>query len=96
MVLSRAYVEQYGGGWDGPGIVAHEGYRHWFIDNEIVTAAKLRGVWAPCVAAVVEHRHPYFGTGEMDDTYRIGQAAAETDGALFRERYGRAINAEEG
>lgn len=91
MFISRAYIEKVGASWDGPGVVCHEGYRHWFIDNEIVTAAKIRDEWAPCTAAVVEHLHPYFRKGEMDETYEIGASQAEADGALFRARYGRAV-----
>lgn len=86
MLISRAYIEQTGSSWDGPGIVAHEGYRHWFVDNEIVEAAKRRNTWAPCLAAVVEHLHPYFGRAEMDDTYRVGEAASETDRELWAAR----------
>lgn len=87
MFLSRAYVDNFGGGWDGRGIVCHEGYRHWYVDNEIVLAAKERDAWAPCLAAVVEHMHPLFGKGEPDEVYAIGQEANETDRALFTQRY---------
>jgi len=89
--IHRGYVNAVGSGWDGPGVVCHEGYRHWFIDNEIITAAKMRGVWAPCLASIVEHQHPYFGKGEMDDTYRVGQEAAQADAALFQQRYRAAM-----
>jgi hypothetical protein len=34
----------------------------------------------------VEHLHPYFGKGEMDDVYRLGEQHAEADKALFTER----------
>lgn len=87
MLIRRDYVDELGASWDGPGVVAHEGYRHWFVDNEIVEAAKRRGAWAPCLASHVEHLHPYFRKGEMDDVYRIGQSAAETDKALWQKRY---------
>jgi len=87
MLISRAYVRQLGASLDGPGVVCHEGYRHWYVDNEIVELAKRRGEWAPCLAAHVEHLHPLFHKGEMDAVYAIGQAAAETDGALWQHRY---------
>jgi hypothetical protein len=90
MLIRRAYVNDTGASWDGPGVVCHEGYRHWYVDNEIIEAAKARGEWAPCLAAHVEHLHPYFGKGEMDPVYALGQAAAETDGALFRDRWSAA------
>jgi hypothetical protein len=87
MFISRAYVDNFGASWDGRGVVAHEGYRHWYVDNEIVLAAKQRDTWAPCLASHVEHLHPYFSKGEMDPVYAVGQASAETDGALFRDRW---------
>lgn len=86
MFIRRDYVEMKGASWDGPGVVAHEGYRHWFIDNEILAAAKDRDAWAPCLASHVEHLHPYFRKGQMDDTYRIGQEAAQADAALHQRR----------
>lgn len=87
MFIKRSYIDDVGASWDGPGVVAHEGYRHWFIDNEIIEAAKRRGEWAPCVASHVEHLHPYWGKAEVDETYRIGGAAAEADGALWQDRF---------
>jgi hypothetical protein len=67
-------------------VVAHEGYRHWFVDDEIVTAAKQRGVWAMSLASKVEHLHPLFGKAENDATYELGQSAAKEDHKLFRGR----------
>jgi hypothetical protein len=87
MLIRRDYIDQAGASWDGPGVVCHEGYRHWYVDNEIVLAAKQRGEWAPCLAAHVEHLHPLFGKGETDAVYRLGQAAAEGDAALFKDRW---------
>jgi GT2 family glycosyltransferase len=85
-LIRRSYVDEVGASWDGPGIVAHEGYRHWFVDDEIVTAAKQRGVWAPALASRVEHLHPLVGKGEQDETYRVGQLHIEADKALFDAR----------
>jgi len=87
LFISRAYVEHLGASLDGPGIVCHEGYRHWYVDNEIVELAKKRKVWAPCLASHVEHLHPLFRKGAMDAVYAIGQAAAETDRALWQQRH---------
>lgn len=87
MFISRDYIEKVGAGWDGPGVVCHEGYRHWFIDNEIIDAAKQRKTWAPCLAAKVEHLHPMVGKARMDEVYRIGVEAAEADQALYVTRW---------
>lgn len=86
LLVRRAYVDERGASWDGPKVVCHEGYRHWFVDDELVTAAKQRGVWAMALRSEVEHMHPLWGLAENDDTYRLGQSHAEQDRALFIER----------
>ncbi len=86
LLISRQYVAKQGASWDGPGVVCHEGYHHWFVDDEIVTVARQRGVWASALGAVVEHMHPYFGKGQMDEVYTLGQSRAAEDGELFRRR----------
>jgi hypothetical protein len=86
MLIRRQYVDEVGASWDGPGVVCHEGYRHWYVDDEIVTAAKQRGVWSAALASVVEHRHPIFGTAPDDEVYQLGQSAAKNDKALFEKR----------
>lgn len=86
LLVRRSYVDEVGASWDGPGIVAHEGYGHWYVDDEIVTAAKQRGVWAMALGSRVEHLHPLWGTAPDDETYRLGQARAKADAELFRAR----------
>lgn len=86
LLIRRSYVDKLGASWDGPGVVCHEGYRHWFVDDEIVTVAKQRGAWTPALASIVEHLHPMFGKAESDSTYRLGQSFVEQDRALFEER----------
>jgi len=83
MFIRREYVDKTGASWDGPGVVCHEGYRHWFVDNELIAAAKQVGAWAPCLLSHVEHMHPLWKKGPDDEVYRIGQEAAEAD----RERW---------
>lgn len=96
MFISRYYVGQYGASLDGPGVVCHEGYRHWYVDNEIVELARKRDVWAPCLTSHVEHMHPLFGKGHNDQVYEIGQAEQENDKALFLGRYQLIRNSQEG
>lgn len=86
--LRMDYIRDRGASWDGPGTVIGP-YRHWYSDDELVTIAKLRGVWEMRLDSVVEHLHPYFDRGEMDDTYRIGETHAAADQALFEERVRR-------
>lgn len=86
--LRMDYVREQGASWDGPGTVAGP-YRHWFTDDEIITIAKMRGVFEPRLDSVVEHLHPYFDRGSMDDVYRIGEAHAEADQVLWLSRVER-------
>lgn len=86
MLIRRSYVDEVGASWDGPGVVCHEGYRHWYVDDEIVTAAKQRGVWTAALGARVEHFHPLFGTAEDDEVYELGRQHIEADRQLFEQR----------
>lgn len=86
LLIRRAYVDEQGSSWDGPEVVAHEGYRHWYVDDEIVTAAKQRGVWEMALGARVEHLHPLFGTAETDAVYELGQSRAPEDRKTFNAR----------
>jgi hypothetical protein len=86
MLIRRSYVDEVGAGWDGPKVVAHEGYRHWFVDNEIVTAAQQRQKWAMALGSIVEHLHPNWGKAEGDEVYELGQSRATEDRKLFERR----------
>lgn len=86
MLIARDYIDEHGASWDGPGTVAHEGYKHWFVDDEIVHAAKDRGVWAMALASNIEHFHPLWGKADDDEVYRKGKAHAAQDGKLFKGR----------
>lgn len=87
MLVRRSYVDEVGAGWDGPGVLCHEGYRHWFCDDEVVTAAKQRGVWAMCLSSIVEHMHPEWGKAHDDEVYSRGRAAEVGDRKTFKARY---------
>ena len=89
-MIRRSYVKEQGASWDGPGVVCWEGYRHWFVDDEIVTVAKQRGEWAMALGSKIEHLHPLFGKAEDDGVYQLGRAAAAEDRRKFtarRERF---------
>ena len=85
-LIRRSYVNEQGASWDGPKVVAHEGYRHWFVDDEIVTAAKQRDTWAMANHAKIEHLHPLWGLAADDETYRLGRERVAGDRALFEAR----------
>lgn len=86
LLIRRSYVDEVGASWDGPKVVCHEGYRHNFVDTEIVAAAKKRGVWAMARSSVVEHLHPFWGKADTDAVYELGQSSYDADQALFDER----------
>ena len=85
-MVSRDYIDTEGASWDGPGVFAHEGYRHWFVDDEIVTAAKMRGVFQVALGAIVEHFHPMVGKAEMDEVYEKNDRYSSQDRDLFKNR----------
>ena len=68
--IRRSYIDTYGASLDGPGVVAHEGYHHFFVDYEIVELAKARNAFSPCLESVVEHLHPGLGKGRGDIIYQ--------------------------
>lgn len=84
-LVSREYADKHGT-IDGSGAVVCEAYAHWFCDDELVATAKARGAWAPCLGAIVEHRHPYWGRGKWDATYQLGQDRAKTDREVWQAR----------
>jgi hypothetical protein len=86
LLIRRSYVDEMGASWDGPKVVAHEGYRHWWVDDEIVAAARQRGVWTMAINSTVEHLHPAWGKGEQDEVYELGQSHADQDKATFMAR----------
>jgi hypothetical protein len=86
----RAYVESEGACLDGPGVLAPECYRHWWVDREMVGLARARGVFTPCLDSIVVHHHPGFDgredLREADATYMLAVDAAEQDQKTFRSR----------
>lgn len=86
--LRMDYVRKQGASWDGPGTIAGP-YRHWYTDDEIITIAKMRGVFEPRLDSVVEHLHPLFDKGVEDDVYQIGYDHAAADQALWMQRVRR-------
>jgi glycosyltransferase involved in cell wall biosynthesis len=86
-LIDRRYIDQAGGVPGAPpGIVLFEGYGHNFTDAEFIAVAKARGVFAPCLASVVENVHFFAGKAPWDATYAKGSARDEEDRATFRAR----------
>jgi hypothetical protein len=93
MMIDRGYIDEVGASWDGPKVVCHEGYKHWYVDDEIVAAAKLRSTFVAALASKVEHLHPIWGKGADDSVYEMGQAHAAEDRKVFEARVKRAEQA---
>lgn len=85
-LIARRYALERGACFDGPGLLAHEGYRHWYVDREWSFLAAERGelVYAP--DARIEHLHHLWGKGQRDEINELGQAAAHDDARLYRLR----------
>lgn len=94
ILIARDYIDTIGASWDlpgfvspsGPGVICHEGYQHWYVDDELITAAKERDEWRPCLSSIVEHFHPYWNKAEDDGTYQLGRKYRGKDKVLFMRR----------
>lgn len=85
-LVARDYIDDAGASWDGPGVVCHEGYKVWYSDDEVVTAAKQRGIWAMALSSRVEHLHPLWGKGGKDSNPAPPEDLIMADRALFLRR----------
>lgn len=83
-LVARSYAHL--GTIDEPGHLLSERYRHNWVDQEFVETAKARGAWAFAKTSHVEHRHPHWQKGEMDDTYRTGLATYDLDRGVYERR----------
>lgn len=86
-LVDRRYLDEIGGTADaGPGSFLPTCYTHNFTDTEFIGTAKMRAVFAPCMASVVEHLHHGVGASAYDDTYAKGDAHIGDDERLYDER----------
>lgn len=86
LLIASDYVRSLGASWDGPDILCHEGYRHWYVDNEIVALAKQRQTFGAAPTSIVEHRHPTVGKADHDSTYEAANSARLADLHRYRHR----------
>jgi glycosyltransferase involved in cell wall biosynthesis len=85
-VIRRSYIEHPGCVWGLPGVVFRPEFHHNFVENEVWQLAAHRGVtaWSD---AVIEHRHPDWGTRELDATDEKGNRQGwDRDRATFEAR----------
>lgn len=86
-LVERQYVMEQGGNFDPPGYVYNPGYLHNFSDDELVSTAIYRGVYARAWDVLVESTHPTWGNAVMDETYMRMYTANENDKNLYFERW---------
>lgn len=85
-LIARSYIDELGASWDGPGVVCHEGYRHNYVDAEIMAKGKHHDTWAPAPLAVIEHLHHQWRKAPVDATYQLGTDSLHRDRDLFYAR----------
>jgi len=78
LLVRRSYIDETGAGWDGPGVLAHEGYQGWPVD-EIVLAARYRGMFAGALGAVAEHEGARVEVLASDAALVVERFAAERE-----------------
>lgn len=83
-LVARWYCEL--GTIDGEPHLFHHGYRHEFVDDELVGTAKKRGAWAHAPDSVVEHLHPMNGQAPVDDLYAAQAARMRASRHLYLRR----------
>jgi hypothetical protein len=85
-LVRRSYLDKPGGVYGEPRTFLSEAYDHGFTDREFTRTAILRGVFAPCLTANVEHMHPAWAKAPMDATYDRGYKSDDADRELYHER----------
>lgn len=81
----RSYIEDQSGVIDMPNRVFYP-YHHNYQDTEFTRTAQARGVWASSSAPCINHNHPGFTGGPLDETYRKNQATSDEDKKTFESR----------
>lgn len=93
-LFSRDYIERYGGTADDSGLIFSEAYDHQWTDSEFIETATLRKQFAFSRRSVVEHLHPHWGKGDMDETYEKAHRETSEDQKLFIRRRSVVMRAE--
>jgi hypothetical protein len=85
MLISREYIQNRGGSWDGPDKVFHE-YIHNYTDTETRQLAIERKVWIYDHQCVIEHLHHANNKAEIDGVYEIGIGSHKQDKTKYLNR----------
>lgn len=73
------------GSIDATGLL-HVGYHHNFVDDEFVATARFRETFFAARDSIVEHLHPDWGKGPVDQTYEKGKKHFHDDRRLYDSR----------
>jgi hypothetical protein len=84
-LVKRSYGDDFGT-IDGPGAILAEVYEHEFVDNELIATAKFRDMYVMALDSHVEHMHPHWNKGKMDDTYGAQPARVAQGRPVFESR----------
>lgn len=84
-LVTRAYCDRWGT-IDEPGKVLHDGYNHWYVDDEFVQTAQHRSMFTAATDSHVEHLHYFVKKSAKDRTYRIGENRRDKDKARYASR----------
>lgn len=85
-LVRRDYILECGGSINEPGKILHEGYRHNYVDTELVSTAISRGAWAFSRDSIVAHKHPDWGHGPRDEVYDLGKRYFYVDAQYHETR----------
>jgi hypothetical protein len=85
-LISRDYLDRYGGTIDDSGGIFSEQYDHQWTDCEFVETARRRRQFYFCRRSIVEHMHPHWGKAESDATYEKALRSTKQDQRLFMQR----------
>lgn len=85
-LISRDYIETWGGTVDGSGVIFSEAYDHQWSDNEFIETAIRRRQFVFARNSIVEHLHPHWNKGEMDATYDKALRQTTQDITTFQQR----------
>lgn len=84
-LVKREYIEKYGGTIDNSFPVLYE-YKHNYCDWEFIETAQKRGVFSPCLEAIVKHNHWTRGRSDFDEVYRKSESSKNDDKITYNSR----------
>ena len=88
LIVSRQYVLDFGGSWDGKGILFHD-YIHNFVDTETIAKARGSGQWRYAPNIIIKHNHPDTGRVAVDEVYTTALNTFNIDRLDYQARYQR-------